>query len=436
MPSFRPHRRTVLRGLGASIALPWLETMSPHSSRRGIASTTDATPPRRVAFFYIPNGVVQSTWNPAETGRAFPLSPTLEPLEKVREHVSVLSNLDRVKVPGTDGHAQASTCWLSSAAPDELSPAGYPLKRTIDQLIADHTSQHTAFRSLELSCNPFEDNKESVYFDNISWFGHGHVARSIRDPHLVFRRLFRIDQHQMSASVLDLVLEDARDLRSKLSQHDRRKLDEYTQSVRTVELQIDRVRRRQQELSQISPKKPIKAWQAMKRDEFIQIMGDLMILALQTDLTRVASLMTAPERWSTPVKVEDWFEAPIEHHSWTHGQGNAGVRQELSKLDRFHVTQFATLVEKMSQIEEGQGTLLDQTVFVLGSGLSSGELHVCNNLPTVIAGRGGGQLKSGHHTRFAPGTPIANLWLTIAHLMGVPANRIGDSTSPLNAILT
>lgn len=435
MPSFRLHRRTVLRGLGASIALPWMEAMSVASSPDREASNSDPHSPQRVAFFYIPNGVVQSTWNPVDTGRDFALSPTLEPLQNVREHISVLTNLDRVKVAGTDGHAQASTCWLSSAAPDELSPAGYPLKRTIDQLIADHTSKNTAFRSLELSCNPFEDNKESVYFDNISWFGHGHVARSIRDPHQVFRRLFRIDQHELSASVLDLVLEDAHALRPKLGRHDRRKLDEYTQSVRTVELQIDRVKQRQKELSQLSPEQPIKAWQAMKRDEFIQIMGDLMILALQTDLTRVASLMTAPERWSTPVKVDDWFEAPTEHHSWTHGQGNEHIRQELSKLDRFHVTQFASLVQKMSQIEEGQGTLLDQTMFVLGSGLSSGELHVCNNLPTVIAGRGGGKLKSGHHTRFAPGTPIANLWLTLANIMGASTDRIGDSTSTLNSIL-
>lgn len=436
MPPFRLHRRTVLRGLGASIALPWMEAMSDGSSILRSTSNLDSHSPQRVAFFYIPNGVVQSTWNPVDTGVDYALSPTLEPLREVREHISVLSNLDRIKVPGTDGHAQASTCWLSSAAPDELSPAGYPLKRTIDQIIADHTSQQTAFRSLELSCNPFEDNKESVYFDNISWFGHGHVARSIRDPHQVFRRLFQIEQHELSASVLDLVLEDAHALRPKLGRNDRRKLDEYTQSVRTVELQIDRVKLRQKELTQLSPERPIKAWQAMKRDEFIQIMGDLMILALQTDLTRVASLMTAPERWSTPVKVEDWFEAPIEHHSWTHGQGNEHVRQELSKLDRFHVTQFATLVQKMSQIKEGPGTLLDQTLFVLGSGLSSGELHVCNNLPTVIAGNGGGRLKSGQHTRFAPGTPIANLWLTLANLMGVPATRIGDSTSMLNSILT
>ena len=145
-------------------------------------------------------------------------------LEPVRDQILVLSNLDRIKVAGTDGHAQASTCWLSSAAPDELSPAGYPLKRTIDQIIADTTGQYTSFRSLELSCNPYEDNRESIYFDNISWFGHGHVARSLRDPIEVFNRLFRVDEHANSSSVLDLVMEDAKSLERRLSQQDRHKL--------------------------------------------------------------------------------------------------------------------------------------------------------------------------------------------------------------------
>ena len=179
-------RRTFLRGIGATMALPFLEIMRPQSA----VAAKSMVPPVRAAFFYIPNGVVQSAWHPKETGEGFELSPTLEPLERVREKITVFTKLDRIKVAGTDGHAQAGACWLSSAAPDELSPAGYPLKRTIDQIIAAESGKHTAFRSLELSCNPYEDNRESVYFDNISWYGHGHVARSLRDPRAVFDRLF------------------------------------------------------------------------------------------------------------------------------------------------------------------------------------------------------------------------------------------------------
>ncbi|MDG2383313.1 MAG: DUF1552 domain-containing protein [Pirellulaceae bacterium] len=430
MKSKTVSRRVVLRGAGAAIALPWLESLQLSTSR-----AAGPTRPRRVAFFYIPNGVVQNAWNPVDQGADFTLTPTLEPLSPIRDKTLVLSNLDRIKVAGTDGHAQASTCWLSSAAPDELSPAGYPLKRTVDQLIADVAGKETAFRSLELSCNPYEDNRESIYFDNISWYGHGHVARSLRDPKEVFDRLFRVQDQGRGGSVLDLVLEDARSLKGTLGRTDQRKLDEYTNSIRTVEQQITRVRRRQAEINRLNLSAPVKPWQAMHRDEFIQVMGDLMILALQTDLTRVASLMTAPERWSSPLKVEGWFEKPIQHHSWTHGQGNESVRKQLEKLDRFHVEQFVQLVQKMDATPDGEGTLLDNMLFMMGSGLSSGELHVCSNLPTVIAGEAGGRIKTGQHVRYAEGTPIANLWLSMLRLMGVQTAAIGDSTGALNDVI-
>ena len=165
---------------------------------------------------------------------------------------------------GTDGHAQAGACWLSSAAPDELSPAGYPLKRTIDQLIADEAGKSTAFRSLELSCNSFTDNRESVYFDNISWYGHGHVARSIKDPRRVFNRLFAVKEHKANASVLDLVLADAKDLQGKLGRLDHHKLEEYLDSVRTVEQQIERISRRQVDIRDLDLEEPEKLWTTMR----------------------------------------------------------------------------------------------------------------------------------------------------------------------------
>ena len=422
-------RRSALRGVGVTMALPLLEVMNNRQ-----ATAAEASAPRRLAFFYIPNGVVQSAWNLSEVGKNYTLSQTLQPIESVREHILALSNLDRIKVAGTDGHAQASTCWLSSAAPDELSPAGYPLKRTIDQIIADQTGHETSFRSLELSCNPYEDNRESIYFDNISWFGHGHVARSLRNPAEVFNRLFRIDEHANSSSVLDLVMEDAKNLQPRLSMLDRHKLDEYTDSVRTVEKQISRVKSRQADITKLNPQSPVKPWQAMRRDEFIQVMGDLMILALQTDLTRVATLMTGPERWGSPLNVEGWFEKPIQHHSWTHGQHNENIRKQLERLDLFHIEQFVQLVKKMQAVKENNGTLLDNTAFMLGSGLSSGEHHVCNNLPTIIAGRCGGAIQTGQHIRYREGTPIANLWSSLAQAMGVNLDRIGDSTGSISEI--
>lgn len=405
------------------MALPLLDVMQSKA-----AAGTAALPPKRTAFFYVPNGVVQSTWQCEETGADFKLSPTLEPLESVREKIAVFSNLDRVKVAGTDGHAQASTCWLSSAAPDQLSPAGYPLRRTLDQIIADETSKQTPFRSLELSCNPYRDNRESIYFDNISWYGHGHVARSMRDPQRVFQRLFAVQREAEGDSVLDLVLADAKSLRPQLGALDRGKLDEYMESVRTVERQIERLASRRKAIDDLNPMRPATPWVEMTRGEYIQLMGELMILALRTDLTRVASLMVGPERWATPQVVDGVFDRPIVHHSMTHAQGDLNVRQDLSKLDRYHVDQFAQLVQKLDEVKEGDGSLLDNTMFVFGSGLSSGRTHVYSDLPIVIAGSGQGSVRSNRHLRSAEGTPVANLWLAVAQAMDVPLHEYGDRT--------
>lgn len=421
-------RRKVLRGAGATLALPLLEAMQVSSMAR---SSNSIKPPVRAGFFYIPNGVVQTGWHPKETGPGYELSPTLEPIRPIKDEVTLFTKLDRVKVAGTDGHAQAGACWLSSAAPDELSPAGYPLKKTIDQIMAEHTGQVTAFRSLELSCNPYEDNRESVYFDNISWYGHGHVARSLRDPKAVFDRLFGVKQHLESGSVLDLVMDDAKSLNHSLGKTDKGKLGEYMDSVRTVEQQIERVTKRQEDINKLKLAEPVKPWQAMTRDEFIQVMGDLMILAFRTDLTRVATIMSSPERWGSPLKVQGLFEKPVDHHGMTHGQGNDHVRSKLEALDHFHIQQFASLVMKMKDIKEGEGTLLDSMMFTLGSGISDGSLHIYTDLPTLVAGRAGGALVPGSHIKSPKGTPIANLWLSMINAMGLKKESLGDSTGKL-----
>ncbi|MDP6793911.1 MAG: DUF1552 domain-containing protein [Verrucomicrobiota bacterium] len=420
-------RRTFLRGCGAALALPFLDVMQVRGAKTAA--------PKRVAFFYTPNGVAQEAWHPKETGHNFTLSRTLQPLQPVREKISLFTNLDRVKVPGTDGHAQAGACYLSTAAPDELSPAGYPLKRTIDQVIADTAGKVTPFRSLELSCNSFTDNRESVYFDNISWYGHGHVARSIKDPRKVFQRLFNVKEHQANASVLDLVRADAKDLQDRLGRLDRHKLDEYMDSVRTVEQQIERITKHQVDARDLGIEHPEKLWTMMRRDEYIQVMGDLMILALQTDLTRVSTMMVAPERWDTPLMFEDIFEKPIRHHGWTHNQNNKQVLSDLEKLDLFHMRQFSRLCQKMDVIQEGDDTLLDNLMFTYGSGLSSGMLHECTNLPTIIVGGAVGQLKNNRHDEHPKGTPIANLWVSMAQAMGCPVKQLGDSTGPLKGFL-
>ena len=207
------------------------------------------------------------------------------------------------------------------------------------------------------------------------------------------------------------------------------------ESVRTVEQQIERITKSQIDVRDLDFEEPEKLWTTMRRDEYIQIMGDLMVLALQTDLTRVSTIMVAPERWSTPLMFEDVFVKPIDHHGWTHNQNNAKVLSDLEKLDLFHMRQFTRICKKMDSIQEGETTLLDNMMFTYGSGLSSGMLHECTNLPTVIAGSAGGLLKTNRYDQHPKETPIANLWVSMAQIMSCPIKRLGDSTGALKGML-
>jgi hypothetical protein len=380
--------------------------------------------------------VVQSAWNPVDTGEQFTLSPTMHPLEAVRGKLLVFGNHGRVKVAGTDGHAQASTCWLSTAAPDELSADGYPLKRSLDQVIADHAVIHTPFRSLELSCNPFEDNRESVYFDNISWYGGSHVARSLRDPKKVFERLFRLEEQASRRSVLDLVAGDARSLRPRLGQRDREKLEEYSHSVRTVEQQIERT---------MNP--PAPEWTAltapdMKRppagiplnkDEHMRLMLDVMVLALQTDTTRVATFMSAHGFSRQNFTFLDGVKN--DHHGMSHHKNQEALVKEYTTVSRWYAQQVQYLLTKMRGIDEGNGSLLDNSIVLYGSEMKDGNGHIKEDLPLVLIGKGQGRVKTGQHLALDKGTPLANLHLTIAQQFGAEIPSFNNvSTGTLNGL--
>ena len=319
------------------MALPFLDAMQV----RGAAPVA----PRRAAFFYIPNGVAQQAWHPKETGHNFALSPTLEPIRKVRQKISLFTNLDRIKVAGTDGHAQAGTCWLSSAAPDELSPAGYPLKRTIDQLMADVAGKSTAFRSLELSCNSFTDNRESVYFDNISWYGPDKIAPSIKDPQKLYERLFKADNFQ---SHLDddssLMLADAKTLSKKLGSDDRETLGEFMEMIRNVEVRIAKQKERLSKADIRIPKDEI-----LPRGEYIRLQTDLMLLAFQMGMTNICTFMIGPERWDATLMYEGVFDKPVQHHNMTHNQKGEGWKG-VQKIDIFHLQQYAYMLKRMKEI--------------------------------------------------------------------------------------
>ncbi len=444
------HRRTFLRGVaGATLALPWLESMAG-------ASAIGVVPATRMAIFYVPIGVVRRGFFPGEQNAKIPkftsnqqeipvdvkipvglhalrqLTPTQEPLEDVKDKVTLITGMDRFYKHGSDVHAQCGSCFLSSATAHSVNSSVYPLARTLDHIVADHIGEATPFRTLELSCNSHRDNKESIYFDNISWYGTSHVAPSLREPRKVFRRLFGTQEIHMARNVTDLVLEDARSLQRLLSQSDQAKFAEYFDSIRTIEQQMDKREKLKVDLSQVTLDEPADAY--LPRGDYIRLMGDLMVTALQTGLTNVATLMIGPERWDTPYLYESLSDKPMSHHQMSHNQDKH--IEDLLRVDRFHMEQFAYLVKKLDSITESNGTtLLDNTIFTYGSGLGDGATHQYTDLPVIVAGTGGGRLRSGHHLHCVEGTPLANLWLTQAQIMGLPLKQFADSSSPVESLL-
>lgn len=442
-------RRAFLQGAGgAALSLPWLESLA-------LAAPVTA-PAHRVAVFYVPIGVVRSGFFPGEADvptpkfsgaltaavegkfkqqgwHDLPMTPTLEPLQDVHQKITLITGMDREFQNGTDVHAQCASCFLSSAAPNDNSIANsaWPLDRTFDHLVADHFGERTPFKTLELSCNSHTDNKESIYFDNISWYGTGHVAPSMRDPRKAYHRLFGMKASRHQQAITDLVLADANSLQKKLGKSDQYKFDEYIEAVRAIERRIEKLDAMRDELVKADIEEPPAS--RLPRGDYIRLMGDLMVIALQTGLTNVATMMVGPERWDTPYMFDGLFEKPMSHHQMSHNQHK--FTEHLLKVDRFHMEQFAYIVSKMDSITESDGsTLLDNTLLTYGSGLGDGATHQYNDLPVIVAGGKSLGLRNGRHLHCADKTPLANLWLTQANMLGMNQKRFADSTGSLDAL--
>lgn len=442
-------RRNFLRGLGGAVlALPTLESLALSAPSKVVA--------QRMAHFYVPIGVVRRGFFPGEAGHIIPkgnlgnvmaslgkqdpnfsvnklenLTPTMQPLAAVKDKVNLITGMDRPYQEGTDVHAQCACCYLSSAVPYSVKQSALPLDRTLDHIVAEQIGNKTPFTTLEFSCNTHKDNKESIYFDNVSWYGTGHVAPSIRDPRKMYRRLFSTHENKRYRDVTDLVLEDARSMKRGLGYSDQQKFNEYFDSVRAIETQMERLENMRAELSTVNFDEPTDAY--LPRGEFIQLMGDLMVVALQTGLTNVATFMVGPERWDTPYLFDGLFDKPRSHHGMSHNQTK--MIDDLLRVDRFHMEQFVYLINKMDAIKEADGTsLLDNTLFTYGSGLGDGSTHQYNDLPIIVAGTGGGKFKTGQHINMPEGTPLANLWLTQARALGLKMDRFADSTGEIGAV--
>lgn len=408
-------RRHFLRAAGVTLGLPFLESLSKAASAE----------PRRFVFIYTPNGYYQPTFLPKveRVANALTLTPALEPLAAVKADITLISGLDRQFVPGTGVHAQCGSCWLTSSAPQETLDGGFPTNITLDRLIARQIGADTVLPSLELSTNDFADNKETKYFESISWFGPGYAANTEKNPRHVFQHLFGKTSGGLTQSVLDVVLADATSLRAKLGRDDQSKLDEYLDSVRATEQRIQRAEAAAKRLGK--PPMPEPQGIPEKRGDYLRLMAELFVHAFQNDLTRVATLMIDPERWDSPRMYHDVFDKPQNHHVLTHTKGDE-AKAKLTQIDRFHVAFYAHVVERLKATG-----LLESTTLVMGSGISDGDQHNYADLQVLIAGGG---WKRGHF-HFEGKRPLADLWLTMAQQAGVKQERFADSTGTLGELL-
>jgi hypothetical protein len=415
-------RRSFLRAAGVTLALPFLEAMQPLRAR-GAA----ALPPRRFGFIYTPNGYNQQSFIPARSGADWELTPALEPLREVQRDITLVTGLDRAFVPGTGVHAQCGSCWLTSSPPSQTLDGGFPTNLSLDQVIARQIGTGTALPSLELSCNDHTDNKETKYFESISWYGPGYAANTAKNPREVFQRLFGQAGGGPTKSILDALLAEAGALHARLGRDDQSKLGEYLESVRATERRIQLAEQAAARITK--PPIPQPAGIPEHRGDYLRLMGDLIVHAFQLDLTRVATLIVDPERWDSPRVFHGVFDKPQNHHVLTHTKGE-DAKAKLTQIDRFHVAQFAYVVEKLKAIREGDGTLLDSCLIAMGSGISDGDSHNYADLQVLLAGS---TLARGHF-RFDGQRPLADLWLTIAQRAGVNAARFADSTGVLREL--
>ncbi|MEZ6126347.1 MAG: DUF1552 domain-containing protein [Planctomycetaceae bacterium] len=444
-PCFRPSRRTVLRGLGLSVALPWLE-----SAPVARAAAVEAVPPVRMAFLFVPNGVHLPDWTPTEEGFGIDLPYTLQPLQQVQDDVMVISGLThdkgRANGDGPGDHARSASVFLTGAQPRKTDGANIRSGVSVDQVAAQRAGSATRFASIELGCEPgrsagnCDSGYSCAYSSNMSWASASTPLSKETSPRNVFERLFGngkaqdIDKSQqrreaLRKSILDFVSEDARRLQSQLGRSDQRKLDEYLTGVREIERRVQRTVDQPQYSIDLGRELP----SGIPGDyaEHIRLMCDMMVLAFQTDSTRIATCMFADAGSNRSYRQID---VPDGHHDLSHHGGNPQKHAKIRQINRFHVTQLAYFLEKLKATPDGDGSLLDHSMIVYGSGLSDGDRHNNENLPVLLAGHGGGSISSGRHLKVPTETPMCNLFLSMLDRFGTPVDFIGDSTAKLSGL--
>lgn len=426
-------RRTVLQGVGTALALPLLDAMVPALTAQ---ADTVAAPEKlkRLGFVYMPMGCDASRWQ-LQGSTLQDLSPSLEPLENVRDQVTVISGMELQNAyPGT--HATSNSSFLSAARAKRTESTDYYLGTTVDQVAAKVIGQETQLPSLELSMDLLatvgqcDNGYACVYQNNLSWASPTTPLPSEAHPRLVFEMLFgeggTIEQRRAAlaqrASLLDSVAEDLSQLQRQLGHRDRSKVDDYLDSVREVERRIQLAERNSEE----NPIPDFDRPMGVPDDygEHAKLMFDLQLLALQGDITRVISFQLARE---TSNRTYPQIGVAEPHHPLTHHGNDPEKIAKVAKINRYHVSLFAYFLERLQRTSEGNGSLLDHSLYLYGSGMGDPNVHDHQNLPVLVAGGAAGQMRGGRHVQFDQPTPLANLHLTLLNKMGVERGSFGDS---------
>ncbi len=437
-------RRTFLRGVGsAAIALPFLDAMSPAFA----SSTIPGGAPIRMAFFYVPNGMIMDAWNPTYEGKFQEMPRSLKALEPFKDDILQIGNLThntgRALLDGAGDHGRCCGSYLTGV---QVKKSLTEIKSSIsfDQIVANEIGKQTRFPSLELG---MEDARQAgdcdsgyscAYTNNLAWRGESQPLPPMLDPRALFERMFgtgqpmtkeeRARQTVYRRSILDFVTESTHKLESTLGPTDRRKLDEYLSAIRQVELQVERA---EKDTRPIEPGMDKPYGIPADFSEHFKLMSDMVAIAFQADQTRIVTFLMTREGSSRPYRE---LEIPDGHHPLTHHRNLPDLMEKVRKINEYHVRQFAGFIEKMKATKEGDGTLLDNSMIVYGAGLSDGNAHLHEDLPTLIAGRGGNYIKTGRRMVVRRETPMCNLFLTMMDRMGVHPEKFGDSTGRLQGL--
>lgn len=434
-------RRTFLRGIGTSIALPFLDAMTP-----AMAATTKA--PVRMGFVYVPNGMDVRNWNLDYEGKLGELSRIMKPLEPLKNDILVLGNLThnngRALLDGPGDHGRCCGSYLTGMQPRKTM---VDIKAGIscDQIVANQIGNKTRFPSLELG---LEDARQAgdcdsgyscAYTNNLAWRSETQPLPPVLDPRALFERLFgngvslspeaRARQSKYRRSILDFVTSDTKKLETNLGPTDKRKLEEYLSSIRAIESQLEKA---EKDNAQIDPRMPKPYGVPADFSEHFKLMTDMLTVALQADLTRVFTFLVTREGTSRAYRE---LGIPDGHHPLTHHQNKPDLMEKVSQINTYHVRQFAGWIEKLKSIQEGDGTLLDNCMIVYGAGLTDGNKHNHEDLPTLIAGHGGDNyIKTGRRINYRKETPMSNLFLSMMDRMDVHGEHFGDSTGRLDGL--